>query len=71
MDKTPARNTKRNAGGEAPASKAPVAPATGSARRGGYQGGNEGGKCASTWHQLGSIFFYLDRVLIRLSDSFP
>jgi plasminogen activator inhibitor 1 RNA-binding protein len=41
IDKTPARTTKRNAPGEAPASKAPVADGRG-ARRGGYQG-NEGG----------------------------
>lgn len=41
VDKTPARNTKRNATGEAPAAKAPVADGRG-ARRGGYSG-NEGG----------------------------
>lgn len=41
IDKTPARNTKRNAPAEAPASKAGAAPA-GGARRGGYAG-NEGG----------------------------
>jgi len=40
IDKTPARTTKRNAPGEAPASKAPAADGRG-ARRGGYQG-NEG-----------------------------
>ncbi|KAF7930213.1 uncharacterized protein EAE98_001684 [Botrytis deweyae] len=40
VDKTPARNTKRNATGEAPAAKAPVADGRG-ARRGGYSG-NEG-----------------------------
>ncbi|ESZ96924.1 hypothetical protein SBOR_2718 [Sclerotinia borealis F-4128] len=40
VDKTPARNVKRNATGEAPAAKAPVADGRG-ARRGGFAG-NEG-----------------------------
>lgn len=41
MDKTPARNTKRNAGGEAPASKTAGFENRGP-RRGGIAG-NEGG----------------------------
>ncbi|KIN06104.1 hypothetical protein OIDMADRAFT_176207 [Oidiodendron maius Zn] len=41
VDKTPARTTKRNAGGEAPTSKAHVATDGRGARRGGLQG-NEG-----------------------------
>lgn len=43
VDKAPNRTTKRNAGGEAPASKAPVATDGRGARRGGLQG-NEGGQ---------------------------
>jgi len=41
IDKTPARNTKRNAPAEAPASKAPVATEGRGGRRGGFNG-NEG-----------------------------
>jgi len=41
VDKTPARTTKRNATGEAPASKAPVASEGRGGRRGGFNG-NEG-----------------------------
>jgi len=41
IDKTPARTTKRNAPGEAPASKAPVASEGRGGRRGGFNG-NEG-----------------------------
>ena len=42
VDKTPARTTKRNATGEAPAAKAPVATDGRGSRRGGLQG-SEGG----------------------------
>lgn len=43
VDKTPARTTKRNAGGEAPAAKAYTGTDGRGARRGGLQG-NEGGE---------------------------
>ena len=42
IDKTPARTTKRNATGEAPATKAPVASEGRGTRRGNFNG-NEGG----------------------------
>ncbi len=46
VDKTPARNTKRNATGEQPASKAGAAPTESRGGRGGRGGfaGNEGGE---------------------------
>jgi len=62
MDKTPARTTKRNAGDEAPASKAaPVSDNRGS-RRGGLTG-NEGGS-----YFLAFDFIFMLTVIL---NSFP
>ena len=54
VDKTPARTIKRNATGEAPASKAPAATEGRGGRRGGFSG-NEGGQLADEMYMVHSF----------------